>query len=332
MNTQLMAMEDLFLKAGLDYKLMKKNISYDIRDKNVKIKSFNHKEEKTEFKKVLSLIRKDDSKVCYLVTASGDILLKCSLAHRIFDVVSKSYKHVGDIEGGVALNGSSKNVEFFVKRTEEIYPIVDLEVEDNQNYFTNGILSHNTTSGGEALPFYASIRCKFHPMAMIVDENKEGTARRTKVTVVKNKTAPPFKSCEFDIKFGTGFDESAMIIDEMFTMKIATRAGSWMSLLGERVGQGRDCIVKLVDDYKALDFFNDAIISLDKGGTLESVKKDWEKYKAKNPLPESELVEAEEGAEELSTKDLIKKIKKSKKDKNQENNDVEEFSDDGGEV
>lgn len=236
-----MTMENLFSKVGLNYQDMDYNVNYDIRDKNIKVKSFNHKTNQAEMKKIVSLVRKEDSKVYHLVNKAGDILLKCSGAHRIFDNDKKEYFHARDIKSGKALNNVGKKVNFFVKETSEIMPIVDMEVEDNENYFTNGILSHNTTSGGKALQFYASIRLKLSKVGVIEEgkgDDKEKVSVRTRVEAVKNKTFPPFRKAEYVVVFGKGIDNEAGILDELIEHEIILKKGGWYSIDGSNVAQG----------------------------------------------------------------------------------------------
>lgn len=221
---------------------MEKNVFYDVSDKNISIKSFNHKTGKNEMKKILSFVRKDDAIVYHLVTKAGNILLKCSGAHRIWDERTNSYQQVENIESGYVLTTSGKKIEFFSKKTEETSPIVDLEVEGNENYFTNGILSHNTTAGGNALKFYASIRLKFSKIGTIETgsgDNKEKTSVRTRVEAVKNKTAPPFRKAEFIISFGKGIDNEAAFFDAIIERGLVqTKGAGWYSLDGKNIAQG----------------------------------------------------------------------------------------------
>ena len=238
---ELMTMENLFSRVGLNYKNMDFDVPYDVSDKNIKIKSYNHKTNKTEMKRIISLVRKRDSKVYHLVNKHGDILLKCSSAHKIFDIEKNKYFHVGDIESGKALNNNGDVIDFFVKETNEIVPIVDMEVEGNKNYFTNGILSHNTTSGGNALPYYASIRLKVSKVGVIEEgsgENKEKTSVRTRIEAVKNKTYPPFKKEECVIVFGKGIDNDAGILDELIEQDIIHKKGGWYEYEGNNIAQG----------------------------------------------------------------------------------------------
>jgi recombination protein RecA len=96
-----------------------------------------------------------------------------------------------------------------------------------------------TTSGGRALKFYASVRCDIRRIAAI----KEGdtvTGNRTKVKIVKNKVAPPFREAEFDILYGEGISKEGDLIDLGVANNLVEKSGSWYSYKGERIGQGRE--------------------------------------------------------------------------------------------
>jgi recombination protein RecA len=96
-----------------------------------------------------------------------------------------------------------------------------------------------TTTGGRALKFYASVRVDIRRIAAIKDgENVVGN--RTKVKVVKNKVASPFKECEFDIIYGEGISREGDLIDLSVAQNIVEKSGSWYSYKGERIGQGRE--------------------------------------------------------------------------------------------
>lgn len=104
-----------------------------------------------------------------------------------------------------------------------------------------------TTTGGVALKFYSSVRLDIRRGEQI-KEGDEVIGNRTRVRVVKNKVAPPFKNVEFDIMYGTGISRTGTILDQAVDMKIIQKAGSWYSYDGERLGQGRERIKAYLDE------------------------------------------------------------------------------------
>ncbi len=99
--------------------------------------------------------------------------------------------------------------------------------------------SPETTTGGRALKFYASLRLDIRRIGSIKDGDRV-VGNRTKVKVVKNKVAPPFRDCEFDIMYGEGISREGDVIDLGVANKVVEKSGAWFSYKGERLGQGRE--------------------------------------------------------------------------------------------
>ncbi len=108
-----------------------------------------------------------------------------------------------------------------------------------------------TTTGGNALKFYASVRLDVRRISQIKD-TEEVSGNRVKVKIVKNKVAPPFRVAEFDIMFGEGISKAGEIIDLGVDHNIIKKAGSWFSYGETRLGQGRDAVKQLILDNPEL--------------------------------------------------------------------------------
>jgi recombination protein RecA len=98
-----------------------------------------------------------------------------------------------------------------------------------------------TTTGGNALKFYSSVRLDIRRIESI-KEGQEVTGSRVRVKVVKNKMAPPFKQAEFDIMFAQGISKPGELVDLGVEKKVVEKSGAWYSYQGDRLGQGRDAV------------------------------------------------------------------------------------------
>lgn len=172
---------------------------------------------------------------------------------------SMSYKLLPAYRGRFAVEPS------FVKPTKRLMPLpitgieigppngrhthkYDIEVADTHNYFVDGVMVHNspeTTPGGRALKFYSSVRLDIRRIESLKD-GAEVVGNRTKVKVVKNKVAPPFRQAEFDIMYGQGISREGSLLDIAVDRNIVKKSGAWYTYEGEQIGQGRENVKKFL--------------------------------------------------------------------------------------
>ena len=109
-----------------------------------------------------------------------------------------------------------------------------------------------TTTGGNALKFYASVRIEIAPSSTIKDNNEKPIGKLTKVKIVKNKVAPPFQKADFEIMFGEGISKAGEIIDYGVLLNIIKKSGAWFSYGDTKIGQGKEAVRKLLNDNPEL--------------------------------------------------------------------------------
>ncbi|WP_258100757.1 recombinase RecA [Marinoscillum pacificum] len=109
-----------------------------------------------------------------------------------------------------------------------------------------------TTTGGNALKFYASVRLDIRRIGQIKESADNVLGNRTRVKVVKNKVAPPFKVVEFDIMYGKGISKSGEVLDIGVELDVIKKSGSWFSYNDSKLGQGRDAVKQLIEDNPEL--------------------------------------------------------------------------------
>jgi len=118
----------------------------------------------------------------------------------------------------------------------------DIEVEGSHNYLAGGVVVHNspeTTSGGRALKFYASVRLDVRRIETLKD-GQEAVGNRVRVKVVKNKVSPPFKQAEMDLLFGQGISREGGLIDMGVEQGFVRKSGAWYTYDGDQLGQGKE--------------------------------------------------------------------------------------------
>ncbi|MBK9324081.1 MAG: recombinase RecA [Bdellovibrionaceae bacterium] len=177
----------------------------------------------------------------------------------------------------------------------------------NQIRMKIGVMFGNpeTTTGGNALKFYASVRLDVRRVGAIKN-GEDVTGNRTAVKVVKNKMAPPFTKVEFDLMYGEGISESGDLLDLAATANMVEKSGAWYSYQGERMGQGRDQAKQFLKDHPEImtELRNKILASHGIGKLLMST-----------PEVGAEGTEADAMAEEVESTKAAKKEKTEKKAK-----------------
>lgn len=242
MEQKTTSLETLFKEGfGLDWKQMAIGEAVDVSDKNVFVSSYSHEENKEVQAKVLKAVRKPDAKKCVFYT-EGKRMFDGSPDHKVWAKLHLDK----DAAYFTAKQLSKKTFYLFngkdwkassVEITKEFIPILDVEIENTHNYFSNGVLSHNTiygnpetTTGGNALKFYASIRFTIRRKENVTGMNSDdiiGIVSTLKS--IKNKVAPPFKTCVMKLIFGKGYQVEEEYVTAFIKRALISKAGAWYS-------------------------------------------------------------------------------------------------------
>ena len=219
-------METLFKKVGLEnYSTLKVDTFYDISDKKLYTNSYNEKTQKVEKELIEALVYKGKAPIYELVNSNGEIFLKCSGKHRLYDPNTKDYVEVENIESIDALLSTGDIINLKVRKTDAEMPIVDLKVRNNHNYFPNSILSHNT--GGEAINYYTSITCRITKTDDIKDATGDVCGIEMRVRNYKNKCSVPFRDANMKLYYDGGFDSNSEYIDFLLLLGMVKQAGAY---------------------------------------------------------------------------------------------------------
>jgi recombination protein RecA len=154
--------------------------------------------------------------------------------------------------------------------------------------------SPETTTGGNALKFYASVRLDIRRIGTI-KKGDEAIGNETKVKVVKNKVSPPFKTAEFDILFGEGISREGEIIDMGVNAKILDKSGAWYAYNGEKIGQGRDNAREFLRENPELSREIENKVRESLGIPLLAADADAAPEKAEKPAKASKAEKADKG-------------------------------------
>ena len=200
-----------------------------------------------------------DARVRVAGTAAKAVLTLSTAGTRVFQELvapyvhpSMAYKLLPSLQGRFSVTPQfveptqvlvpSRVIDVHVKPPTRSMQRFDIEVAGTHNYFVDGVMVHNspeTTTGGKALKFYASVRLDVRRIETLKD-GSDAVGNRTRVKVVKNKVSPPFKQAEFDIIYGHGISREGGLIDMGVDHGFVRKAGAWYTYEGDQLGQGKE--------------------------------------------------------------------------------------------
>lgn len=243
---RVLKIEELFERAKIDWKQyaeIDEPEYFDVREKSFKILSYNEEMKAPEFRKVNTLVIKPAASTMYIVESAAGFF-ECSPTHAVY--TKQGYKTVEELPEEFETLDADGNWLITSKRSiEKKVPLLDLEVEGNENYFVGGMLSHNTT-GGYAIKYYSSWRGRITRIDDIKDAGSMvGIISRVRNT--KNKIGIPKRDAELELRFATGFDSENEYLKFIVDLGIVEKRGAWFYQedWGFK-GNGRDSILEFL--------------------------------------------------------------------------------------
>ena len=290
--------EELFERAKIDwtkYSDIEEPEYFDVAKKNFQIYSYNEDTKQPEFKKVKTLVIKPKLPYMYLVESSSGFF-EAAPTHGI--LTPEGYKTVDELPSTFkTLSTNGEWLDTTKRRIEKSVPLLDLEVEDNANYFTGGMLSHNTT-GGYAIKYYSSWRGRITRIDDIKDAGSMvGIVSRVRNT--KNKIGIPKRDAELELRFATGFDSENEYLKFIVDLGIVEKRGAWFYQDDwEFKGNGRDSILAFLKKNPELfSSVKNTVNAMLSGETVIDVQRE---------LREAEAEEGEEDSpEKVASEEML---------------------------